>query len=247
MNSRQSKFLKWINYRVRVIIQDNRHLVGTLLAFDKHMNLVLADTEEFTRIKSKKEGGLDKERKRGLGLILLRGENIVSFSAESPPSENNDLITETKHDGEGKSVPIGRGVPIDMNNLINSGKLGQIPGVNTIPGSLPGGIQGVGNPLINPLIGGRGMIPNVQLNGISGLPPGGFPPFTGGIPGGVPIGGMPPNMIPPHLIRPGFPHLGGGFPPINLSGLNQNSIHNNQIPQSSTIPSNTLNSNQQQN
>jgi small nuclear ribonucleoprotein B and B' len=88
MSGRQSKFLIWINYRVRVTIQDSRMLIGTFLAFDKHMNLVLSDTEEYTKIKAKKSGDVDKEKKRSLGLVLLRGENIVSMSAESPPSQN---------------------------------------------------------------------------------------------------------------------------------------------------------------
>ena len=125
MNSKKSKFLEWINYRVRVVIQDSRMLVGTLLAFDKHMNLVLADTEEYTRIKSKREGELDKERKRALGLVLLRGENIISFSAESPPTQNDDLFNEKiKNLTEGKSQPISRGMQInEINNpLIGQGK-----------------------------------------------------------------------------------------------------------------------------
>lgn len=89
MVGRQSKFLVWINYRVKVTIQDSRVLIGTFLAFDKHMNLVLSDTEEYTKIKSKVPGEPDKEKKRSLGLVLLRGENIVSMSAESPPSNVN--------------------------------------------------------------------------------------------------------------------------------------------------------------
>ncbi len=88
MVGRQSKFLVWINYRVRVTIQDSRVLIGTFLAFDKHMNLVLSDTEEYTKIKAKKVGDVEREKKRSLGLVLLRGENIVSMSAESPPSQN---------------------------------------------------------------------------------------------------------------------------------------------------------------
>ena len=91
MVGRQSKFLVWINYRVRVTITDSRVLIGTFLAFDKHMNLVLSDTEEYTKIKTKKTGDVEKEKKRSLGLVLLRGENIISLSAESPPSQNVSL------------------------------------------------------------------------------------------------------------------------------------------------------------
>lgn len=57
-------------------------LVGTFLAFDRHMNVVLADTEEFRKVrtKNKVEGkGVvveEKELKRTVGFILLRGETL---------------------------------------------------------------------------------------------------------------------------------------------------------------------------
>lgn len=121
MNSKQSKFLQWINYRVRVNIQDNRMLVGTFIAFDKHMNLVLVDTEEFTRIKSKRKDEPDKERKRALGLVLLRGENIISFSAESPPSQSEEILNEKiKNITEGSSQPFNRGGNINNNEIIGN-------------------------------------------------------------------------------------------------------------------------------
>lgn len=94
--SKKTKMSDLIKYRLRITTVDNRSFIGQLLAFDNHLNLVLSDTEE-TRITKKSYADLRKasangtqkaspvEEKRSLGLIILRGEQVVSFSIESPP------------------------------------------------------------------------------------------------------------------------------------------------------------------
>ena len=74
------------------------------------MNLVLGDSEEFRKVKSKKAGGSLREEKRALGLLLLRGESVVSLQVHGPPPPQRVNIVAPK--GPGSGVAAGRGMPM---------------------------------------------------------------------------------------------------------------------------------------
>lgn len=94
----KSKFWNWIDHRVRVQLEDKRIMIGTLIGFDKHLNLILADAEEFRIIKPKSKEDPIRELKRPLGLLILRGDYVLSITAEkSPQLKQEDLNVTNKN------------------------------------------------------------------------------------------------------------------------------------------------------
>ena len=60
------------NKRVVVELKNSKQFVGTLIAFDIHINTVLEDAEEH----------VDGELKRKLGTIFIRGDTITILSPQ---------------------------------------------------------------------------------------------------------------------------------------------------------------------
>jgi small nuclear ribonucleoprotein B and B' len=181
------------------------------------MNIVLADTEEFRKVKRKAtktapsapgsaaaaQAMVESEEKRTLGLTIIRGTQIVSCSVESPPPADPAArlgasvpgVPTTMQAGTGISRPAGRGLPIGL-----SGPVAGVGAPSGFGGFPPGGLPGA-----PPGFGGRG--------GPGPAPPGFGPPVAGF--GSTP--GAPPPFQPP----PGFqapPPQGRGFPPPGFGG-----------------------------
>ncbi|KAG4305671.1 hypothetical protein PORY_001227 [Pneumocystis oryctolagi] len=125
-----------INYRLRIILADSRQLTGQMLAFDKHMNMVLADCEEFRCVKRKvtktAKDETEIEERRTLGLTIIRGEFIVSISIEGPPPADALSRLNTLQPGPGMGHPAGRGLPVGVAPaMAPAGLTGPVRGVGT--------------------------------------------------------------------------------------------------------------------
>lgn len=56
-----------INNQVLVVLKGNKEIRGKMLSYDIHMNLAIEGAEEL----------VDGEMKRKLGLVVVRGDNIL--------------------------------------------------------------------------------------------------------------------------------------------------------------------------
>ncbi|KAG4089468.1 hypothetical protein H8356DRAFT_1718768 [Neocallimastix lanati (nom. inval.)] len=188
--TKKSRMATIINSRIKVTIQDSRTFVGQMLAFDKYMNLVLADCEEFRKIKSKGKSNANKgerEEKRTLGLVIIRGEIIVNLSVVAPPPVKpaKQKAPTVNIQTPGISRPAGRGITA---------------------ASLSGPVRGLGGPaqqIMQPM----GMVPQPGFGRGGIQPPTGAPIIRPPIyrpPAGIPAAqGIPPQMpMPPQGFRP---------------------------------------------
>lgn len=160
-----SKLLRYVEHRLRITLSDSRTITGTFLAFDKHLNLVLSDTEEFRTLRKGSRANVIEERqeKRNLGLIILRGENVVSIAVESPPPPS--AAGRLNSGGPGVAVGAGRGaMPTSGSGGGNRNNGGGAPmGLGGAP------VAGVGGMAMPP---GMGMPPPGMGRGMP--PPGAF-------------------------------------------------------------------------
>ena len=146
-------------------LQDGRIIIGTFLAFDKHLNLVLSESEEFRNFRKKGDRSAvveERQEKRALGLIILRGENVVSIAVEGPPPPSSSA--RLAPGGPGVARGAGRGFA-PRSSGPDVGGLQQAPvGLGAAP------VHGVGGP--GPMGMGRGVPPpGMGRGGQSGPPP----------------------------------------------------------------------------
>lgn len=174
------------------------------------MNLVLADTEEFRRVKRKSTKSqapgaaaaplIEAEEKRTLGLTIVRGCHIVSLSVEGPPPADPSARLGTSAPGgaaapslpagPGISKPAGRGLPVGLTGPAagvggpGPGAFGGFPPQGGFPaGGAPPGFPGRGGPPPGARKFHRCLSfceHCVNLFSAAGFPPAGFPP--GGAP-----------------------------------------------------------------
>jgi small nuclear ribonucleoprotein B and B' len=160
---------------MRVTVSDGRQIIGRFMAFDRHLNLVLGDAEEYRLLPPKKgSGGAPEEARRVLGLVLLRGEEVISLTVEGPPPAEDRAARGAPVPGPGVGRPAGRGMPVAA------------AAPPTAPGAPPPGLggaaRGVGAPspaMMAPrppgmppgMMGGGGMPPPPMMGGRPMMPP----------------------------------------------------------------------------
>ena len=71
-----STILSYLNQELIATLNDGREMRGTFIAYDKYMNIILADVTETYPISSSSDN-------RKFGLLMIRGEHIVSIRTDT--------------------------------------------------------------------------------------------------------------------------------------------------------------------
>merc|ERR1712224_1044597 len=129
--AKRTKLTSYINYRMRLDLRDGRQLVGRFMAFDRHLNIVLGDCEEFREFVNKR--ARQHEISRVLGLTIVRGEVLVSLFIEGPPpSDTVRTKPQTASPGPGLGRALGRGIQSSTVHQVSDGVSGPVKGLGNI-------------------------------------------------------------------------------------------------------------------
>ena len=175
--SAKGRLTNYINYRLRVVLDDGRSIAGTFLAYDSHMNLCIADAEEFRSLPAPASSTSSastpsfREQKRTLGFVLIRGECVVSVSVEGPPPDSARSLPGAPRGpaglpGTGTARPLAKGVAVAgpaASTVGLAGNLGAAP-APAIP--MPPGMS------MPPMPPGMSMPPMPPGMGMPPMPPG---------------------------------------------------------------------------
>ena len=158
------------------------------------MNLVLADAEEFRRIKRRQNKPaapgstapaaqtVEQEEKRTLGLTIIRGAHIISLSVESPPPADPSArlgkstgggLASALQAGPGVARPAGRGAaaPISLAGpAAGVGGAAPPPPFPGFPAAAPPGFPGRGGRKFSSVVLVNVLVANTLTSPSSRLP-----------------------------------------------------------------------------
>uniref|UniRef100_A0A8C0HYM4 Sm domain-containing protein n=1 Tax=Balaenoptera musculus TaxID=9771 RepID=A0A8C0HYM4_BALMU len=95
---KSSKMPQHIDSRMRCILQDGQIFIGTFKAFDKHMNLILCDCDEFRKIKTK-------------NVMIPQGRGTVAAAAVAAAASIAGAPTQYPPGWATAPTPVGRATP----------------------------------------------------------------------------------------------------------------------------------------
>ncbi|SCU83100.1 LAFA_0D01728g1_1 [Lachancea sp. 'fantastica'] len=145
----KSKLSDLLHYRIRVLTNDGKAFVGELMAFDSHMNLVMGDCVELRipatqmaqlKAKNKDPNAKPKVETRTLGLVVLRGEQVLTTVVESGPAmskRERAVAQERKAAQLKKQKHKGKGVVKPASKNVTPSAAGAKPAIGFQKGSQP--------------------------------------------------------------------------------------------------------------